>query len=71
MIFSREPVAIIEVIRLSLVAAVAFGLPLSDGQSVALIALASAVLSVIARQRVTPVGSGRAYAEGSTRGDEL
>jgi hypothetical protein len=42
------------VVRAALLAAVAFGLPLSTEQSTVLFVLASAVVSLVARQHVTP-----------------
>lgn len=54
MVFGREPVLILGLIQSALALAVGFGLNL-DGQQVALImAFSAAVLSVIARQRVSP-----------------
>lgn len=54
-ILGREPVLILGLVQAILAVAVGFGLNL-DGQQVALImALAAAILSVIARSKVTPV----------------
>lgn len=54
-VWGREPVLILGLIQSALALAVGFGLNL-DGQQVALImAFSAAVLSVIARQRVSPV----------------
>lgn len=52
-----EPVMVTSLIKALLVCGVAFGLPLSDGQQVALIGVAGAVLALgaAARQAVTPV----------------
>lgn len=51
----REPVALVNAIRLVLLAAIAFGLSLSEGQLVALMAALEAVLTLVTRARVTPV----------------
>ena len=55
MIFDREPVLILGLIRAIVVLAVAFGLQLSVEQMAAVYLVAEMVISVIARQRVTPV----------------
>lgn len=55
MIFDREPVLILGLVRALVVMAVAFGLKLSPEQTAAVYLVAEMVLSVIARQRVTPV----------------
>lgn len=53
----REPTIIIALVKALLVAGVAFGLPLSTGQTEALLAVAGAVLALgaVNRQVVTPV----------------
>lgn len=53
----REPVMVTSLVKAVLVCAVAFGLPLSDGQQTALIGVAGAVLALgaAARQAVIPV----------------
>jgi hypothetical protein len=54
-IFGREPVLILGLIQSALALGIGFGLNL-DGQQVALImAFSAAVLSVIARSKVSPV----------------
>lgn len=53
----REPVLWLAVIRAAVVCAVAFGLSLSAEQTGAIYLVAEALLSVIARQSVTPVES--------------
>lgn len=52
-----EPVMVASAIKAILVCAVAFGLPLSDGQSAALVGVAGAILALggAARQAVTPL----------------
>lgn len=52
---NREPVALVNAVRLCLLAAVTFGLELSDVQIVAAMAALEAVLTVLVRSRVTPV----------------
>lgn len=53
----EEPTLLIALLKAALVAAVAFGAPLTDGQTEALLAVAGAVLAlgVVNRQLVTPV----------------
>jgi len=53
----REPVMVTSALKAILVCAVAFGLPLSDGQSTALLGVAGAILALgaAARQAVTPI----------------
>ena len=55
MILDREPVLILGAIRAIVVLVTAFGLSLTPEQIAAVYLVAEAVLSVIARQRVTPV----------------
>lgn len=50
----REPVAWTTAIRLTLLAAIAFGLPLTDLQLVAIIAAIEAILFLVTRRQVTP-----------------
>lgn len=52
-----EPVMATSLIKALLVCAVAFGLPVSDGQQVALVGVAGAILALggAARQAVTPL----------------
>lgn len=52
-----EPVMVTSLIKALLVCAVAFGLPMSDGQQVALVGVAGAILALggAARQAVTPL----------------
>lgn len=52
-----EPVMVTSLIKAVLVCAVAFGLPVSDGQQVALVGVAGAILALggAARQAVTPL----------------
>lgn len=52
-----EPVMVTSLVKALLVCAVAFGLPVSEGQQVALVGVAGAVLALgaAARQAVTPV----------------
>lgn len=52
-----EPVMVASLVKALLVCAVAFGLPLSDGQSAALVGVAGAILALggAARQAVIPL----------------
>lgn len=56
-ILQREPVLLLDLLKAAVLAAVAFGLPLSDGQTTALLGVAGAVLALsgVARAAVTPV----------------
>lgn len=51
----REPVAIVNAIRLVIVAAMAFGLQLTDAQLVTSLVALEAVLTLLTRSQVTPV----------------
>jgi len=53
-IFDREPVLILGLIRAIVVMAVSFGLALTVEQMAAVYLVAEMVISVIARSRVTP-----------------
>ena len=53
---NREPVAIVNAVRLVLLAAVAFGLHLSDVQLLAAMGALEAVLTLFTRRRVTARG---------------
>lgn len=55
MIFNREPVLVLAVLQAAINAAVVFGLELSDEQLLAVNGVVLAVLSFVARQKVTPV----------------
>jgi len=50
----REPVAIVNAIRLAILAAVSFGLDMSNSQLIATMAALEAALTLISRQQVTP-----------------
>ncbi|MFZ5875165.1 MAG: hypothetical protein ACOYXU_02035, partial [Nitrospirota bacterium] len=50
----REPIAVVNAVRLVLLAAIAFGLHLTDVQLVASMAALEAVLTLFTRSRVTP-----------------
>ena len=50
----REPVALVNAVRLVLLAAITFGLSLTDAQLVASMAALEAVLTLFTRQQVTP-----------------
>lgn len=66
----REPTLLLTLLKALLVAGVAFGLPLSDGQTEALLAVAGAVLALgaVNRQVVTPVlGLGKDLLGGGDR----
>lgn len=56
-LIKNEPVMVASLLKAILVCAVAFGLPLSDGQQAALIGVAGAILAIggAARQAVTPL----------------
>lgn len=54
-LWSREPVLTLAVVQAALGLLLAFGVPLSEGQVGAIMALTAAVLGWVARQRVTPV----------------
>lgn len=49
-----EPVLVAGVVQAVVALAVAFGVPLSDVQVGAILALSAAVLAIVVRQRVTP-----------------
>lgn len=53
---NTEPTAIVGAIRLVLIAAVAFGLDLTDAQLVATLAALEGVLTLVLRSKVTPSG---------------
>lgn len=55
MILNREPIAIVNAVRLVALAAIAFGLTLTDVQLVASMAALEAVLTLFARSQVVPV----------------
>jgi len=50
----REPALVAGVVQALLAVLVAFGVPLSDVQVGAILALSAAVLAIVVRQRVTP-----------------
>ena len=54
MILNREPVAIVNAVRLCVLAAVALGLSLEPGQIVAVMGALEAVLTLVARSAVVP-----------------
>lgn len=54
-ILDREPVLFLAVVRAVLVAVTAFGLELTTQQTGAVYLLAEAILSLLARSRVSPV----------------
>lgn len=56
MIFDREPVLILFAVDAAMGLAAAFGFDLNGAQVAAVNVFAAAVLSVICRKRVTPVG---------------
>ncbi len=55
MIFEREPVLILGLVRAVVVFVSAFGLDLTAEQVAGIYLVAESVLSVLARQKVTPV----------------
>lgn len=56
-VFGREPVVIGALIQAVLTCAVVFGFNLDPAQSLALLGLSGAILTVLARQAVTPVAA--------------
>lgn len=50
----REPVAIVNAIRLCMLAAVSFGLALTDTQLISIMAALEAVLTLLTRSQVSP-----------------
>lgn len=54
MILNREPVAIVNAVRLVLLAVVAFGLDLTNTQIVTSMVALEAVLTLFTRSKVTP-----------------
>ena len=56
-LLAREPVAVVTVIEAVLALLLAFGVGLSGEQVATIVALSSAVLGLVARQRVSPTGS--------------
>lgn len=62
----EEPTILLTLLKAALVAGAAFGLPLSDGQTQALLGVAGAILALgaINRQIVTPVKKVERLAEG-------
>lgn len=50
----REPVAIVNAIRLAILAAITFGLAVTDTQLIATMAALEAGLTLFSRQQVTP-----------------
>lgn len=53
----REPVLVTAVVQALVILAVAFGLDLSDGQQAAILGLSAALMGLVARSQVTPVGA--------------
>jgi hypothetical protein len=51
----KEPVVILALVEAAIVTAVAFGVPVTVEQKVAIAGLTAAVLTVLTRQMVTPV----------------
>jgi hypothetical protein len=50
----REPVVVLGLIEAAIVVAVAFGVPISTEQKVAIIGLGATVMTIVTRQLVTP-----------------
>lgn len=50
----REPVAIVNAVRLAILAAITFGLAVTDVQLIATMAALEAALTLFSRQQVTP-----------------
>lgn len=53
----QEPVVILALVEAAVVAAVAFGVPITTEQKVAVAGLTAAVLTILTRQMVTPVAN--------------
>ena len=58
-LWTREPAALLEVVRAGVILPVAFGLTLTDGQQAAILLFVSAVLTAVTRQVVTPTADPR------------
>lgn len=64
---NREPVAIVNAVRLALLAAITFGLKLTDAQLIATMAALEAALTLLVRQQVTPNATAAERAEVAAR----
>lgn len=53
----NEPVAIVALVEAVVYAATEFGLELSSGQQAGILGVVAAVLTIVARQKVTPTRS--------------
>lgn len=56
MLWGREPVLYLTLVEVVLAVAVGFGFGLTDHQVALIVAVVAAVLGIITRQQVTPVG---------------
>ena len=70
MLWGREPVLYLTLLEVILILLVSFGLHLSDGQVTAIVAVAAAVIGLIARRQVTPVGKARQDAQCAFRASQ-
>ncbi|MFF1820403.1 hypothetical protein ACFVWG_24065 [Kribbella sp. NPDC058245] len=57
MIWKREPALIMGVVQAAIALAISFGFGLSTEQTGAILAITAAVLALITRSQVTPVGN--------------
>lgn len=55
-IFDREPVLVMALVQTAIALATSFGLDLTADQTATLLAFSAAVLSFVARKKVTPNG---------------
>lgn len=69
-IFGREPLIYIAIVQASIMALVLFGFDLTNDQSAGIIALATAILTFIARSQVTPVAAPRLPVVSATPGEK-
>lgn len=53
----KEPVAVLDIVKAAVVLLVAFGVPVSVEQKVAIAGVVAAVLTIVARQMVSPVST--------------
>ena len=62
-IWDREPIAILGLVQGALIVATTFGADLSAEQTVAVLGLAAAVLTIVARRKVSPTDLDKVAAE--------
>lgn len=71
MIFNREPIVIVNAVRLVVLAAVSFGLDLTEGQIVATMVALEAVLTLFSRSQVVPVDTVEEHLDTAVRLTQL